>query len=85
MVSLVVWADSGNFRARRDSSAAGGGSGLPFPLEGGPQKHKSWSHRGGGTPGRTGHMRETRRLVVAISLSGSAVSFSLTERKLTGF
>lgn len=26
----------------------------------------------------TGHMRETRKLVVAISLSGSAVSFSFT-------
>ena len=27
----------------------------------------------------TGHSRETLRLVVAISLSGSAVNFSLTE------
>lgn len=31
----------------------------------------------------TGHRRETRRLVVAISLSGSAVNFSLTARKKT--
>lgn len=29
----------------------------------------------------TGHRRETRRLVVAISLSGSAVNFSLTVGK----
>lgn len=29
----------------------------------------------------TGHKRETRRLVVAISLSGSAVNFSLTARR----
>lgn len=29
----------------------------------------------------TGHRRETRRLVVAISLSGSAVNFSLTVRR----
>lgn len=30
----------------------------------------------------TGHMSDTRRLVVATSLSGSAVSFSLTETKV---
>lgn len=29
--------------------------------------------------GLTGHMSETRKLVVAISLSGSAVSFSFTD------
>jgi hypothetical protein len=29
----------------------------------------------------TGHIKDTRRLVVAISLSGSAVNFSLTLKK----
>lgn len=29
----------------------------------------------------TGHIKDTRRLVVAISLSGSAVSFSLTLKR----
>lgn len=32
----------------------------------------------------TGHISETRRLVVAISLSGSAVSFSFTGAQSTG-
>ena len=33
----------------------------------------------------TGHIRETRKLVVATSLSGSAVSFSLTAERKSGF
>lgn len=33
----------------------------------------------------TGHIKDTRRLVVAISLSGSAVSFSLTLKRKKNF